>query len=368
MPNHQHLQDILLNAEKGISPSRQNIVDLLNLDHAQQIQQLFETARKIRGQHFHKRIFLYGFLYTSTYCRNDCSFCFFRRSNPDSTRYRKDKSDILSAAMRLAESGVHLIDLTMGEDPVLFNTIGDGFEQLLDLVVSLRKNIALPVMVSPGVMSPIQLERLAEAGASWYACYQETHTRRLFKELRPQQNFDIRMTAKINAHSNGLLIEEGLLCGVDETLDDIAHSLMAMKELHADQIRSMTFIPQPGTPMAGISPTGPHRETILTAVMRILFPGILIPASLDVDGIDGLKRRLDAGANVVTSIVPPGSGLAGVARHSLGIEDGSRTVSAVSSVLAACGLEMASQEEYGQWITRRKKHILDQDSVSKQSA
>jgi len=329
---------------------------------------LFKTARKIRERHFHKRIFLYGFLYTSTYCRNDCSFCFFRRSNPDSTRYRKDKSDILSAAMRLAESGVHLIDLTMGEDPVLFNATGDGFEQLLDLVVSLRKTTGLPVMVSPGVMSHIQLEMLAGAGASWYACYQETHNRRLFETLRPEQNFDTRMTAKINAHSKGLLIEEGLLCGVDETLDDISHSLMAMEELHADQIRSMTFIPQPGTPMAGSSPRGSHRETILTAVMRILFPDILIPASLDVDGIDGLKRRLDAGANVITSIVPPGAGLAGVARHSLGIEDGSRTVRAVSSVLAACGLEIATQEEYGHWITNRQKHILDRDSVSKQSA
>jgi len=368
MSSHKHLQDILLKAGESVSPSRQSIIDLLNIESPQQIQMLFKTARKIRERHFHKRIFLYGFLYTSTYCRNDCSFCFFRRSNPDSTRYRKDKSDILSAAMRLAESGVHLIDLTMGEDPVLFNATGDGFEQLLDLVVSLRKTTGLPVMVSPGVMSHIQLEMLAGAGASWYACYQETHNRRLFETLRPEQNFDTRMTAKINAHSKGLLIEEGLLCGVDETLDDISHSLMAMEELHADQIRSMTFIPQPGTPMAGSSPRGSHRETILTAVMRILFPDILIPASLDVDGIDGLKRRLDAGANVITSIVPPGAGLAGVARHSLGIEDGSRTVRAVSSVLAACGLEIATQEEYGHWITNRQKHILDRDSVSKQSA
>jgi len=367
MSNHQHLQDILLKAENGTDPTRQNIVDLLNLESPQQIQMLFETARKIRGRHFHERIFLYGFLYTSTYCRNDCSFCFFRRSNPDSTRYRKAGPDILSAAMSLAESGVHLIDLTMGEDPVLFDNTGDGFQQLLDLVVSLRKTTGLPVMVSPGVMSPIQIERLSGAGASWYACYQETHNRRLFEILRPEQNFDTRMTAKINAHSNGLLIEEGLLCGVDETLDDIAHSLMEMKMLQADQIRSMTFIPQPGTPMAGVSPGGSHRETILTAVMRIVFPDILIPASLDVDGIDGLKCRLDAGANVVTSIVPPGAGLAGVARHSLGIEDGNRTVSAVSRVLTTCGLEIATQEEYRRWVTRRQRHIFDQDTVFKRS-
>ena len=71
MSNHHHLQDILLKAENGTGPSRQNIVDLLNLENTQQIQMLFESARKIREQHFHKRIFLYGFLYTSTYCRND---------------------------------------------------------------------------------------------------------------------------------------------------------------------------------------------------------------------------------------------------------------------------------------------------------
>ncbi len=355
MPNHHHLQDILFKAENSAGLSRRNIIDLLNLEDPQQTRMLFESARKMRRRYFGKRIFLYGFLYTSTYCRNDCSFCFFRSSNPDSTRYRKAKPDILSAAKRLSESGVHLIDLTMGEDPAIFNDGGDGFEQLVDLVVTLKKTTGLPVMISPGVMTAAQLKMLEQAGVSWYACYQETHTRRLFAQLRPQQNFDTRMASKNNAHSNGLLIEEGLLCGVGETLDDIAHSLTVMKDLQADQIRAMTFIPQPGTPMAAISPVGAHRETILTAVMRLVFPHLLIPASLDVDGIDGLKRRLDAGANIVTSIVPPGAGLAGVARQSLDIEDGRRTVSEVTRVLATCGLEAGTQAEYGHWIAKRRK-------------
>jgi methylornithine synthase len=37
-----------------------------------------------------------------------------------------------------------------------------------------------------------------------------------------------------------------------------------------------------------------------------------------------LKKRLHAGANVVTSIVPPGGGLAGVARPAMDIEEGRR--------------------------------------------
>ena len=351
---YHHLQATLLKAQEGATLSSRNIIDLLSIEDRQETRMLFETARNVRRHHFGNRIFLYGFLYTSTYCRNDCSFCFFRSSNTDSTRYRKSKPDILSAARRLAASGVHLIDLTMGEDPLLFNDRGKGFEQFLDLVVSLKKDTGLPLMISAGVMTAPQLKLLAKAGVSWYACYQETHSRRLFAKLRPGQSFDVRMASKRNAHSHGLLIEEGLLCGVNETLEDLAHSLAAMRELGADQIRAMTFIPQPGTPMSTLTPQGPHRETILIAVMRLLFPDILIPASLDLESIHGLRERLNAGANVVTSIVPPGEGLAGVARQSLGIEDGQRTVRAVAGILTDCGLKIAGREEYGNWMAGRK--------------
>jgi methylornithine synthase len=351
----KNLKDILIKAERGTCISSRDMVDLLSIENPQEISMLFEVSRKLRRQHFGNRVFLYGFIYTSTYCRNDCNFCFFRKSNFDSTRYRKAKAEILSAANSLAESGVHLIDLTMGEDPVLFNDTNEGFEVFLDVVAAVQNSTRLPVMVSPGVMTATQLKMLAKAGATWYACYQETHNHRLFKDLRKDQDFDTRMAAKLDAYLQGLLIEEGLLCGVGETLEDLAHSLVAMKDLHADQIRAMTFIPQRGTPMAVKFPVGAHRETLLIAVMRLLFPNMLIPASLDVDGIDGLKPRLDAGANVVTSIVPPGAGLAGVARHSLGIENGSRTVRAVTSMLSTCGLEAATPEEYGHWIVNRQR-------------
>jgi methylornithine synthase len=163
------------------------------------------------------------------------------------------------------------------------------------------------------------------------------------------------MRAKFEAHSQGLLIEEGVLCGVGERYKDLVHSLMAMQTLRVDQIRAMTFIPQQGTPMAARFSVGAYREILLIAMMRLMFPEALIPASLDVDGIHGLKQRLDAGANVVTSIVPPGSGLAGVARPSLDIEEGKRTVSKVDKVLNACRLQAATLKEYEDWIDKRKQ-------------
>ena len=359
------LETILSKALQEKRLSSEDIVFLLDLNTAEQINTLFTAAKSLRRKYFGNTIFTYGFIYASTYCRNDCRFCFFRRSNSDSQRYRKAKPEIIATARRLADSGVHLIDLTMGEDPALFNSAGKGFDRLVDLAAAVARETGLPIMVSPGVIPEDLLRRLTESGVTWYACYQETHNRKLFQQLRPGQGYDIRLETKQTAHRLNLLIEEGLLCGVGETSRDIAQSIKAMQALDADQIRVMNFVPQPGTPMESQTPADPLREMLISAVLRLVFPNRLIPASLDVDGIDGLKQRLDAGANVVTSIVQPGEGLAGVAQHTLDIEEGKRTQTSVLKVLKACGLRTATHEEYHTWIKSRQAAIGKHDSRRK---
>jgi methylornithine synthase len=99
----------------------------------------------------------------------------------------------------------------------------------------------------------------------------------------------------------------------------------------------------------------PSRELAAIAVLRLALPDRLIPASLDVAGLDGLERRLAAGANVVTSLIPPGQGLAGVAQSALDIEEGRRTVKEVREVLERCALAPASREEYLDWLEARKR-------------
>lgn len=356
----RRLESILNKAQRRMILSSDDIRYLLRLENAEEVNLVFEFARKVRQRCFGDGIFLYGFIYTSTYCRNDCYFCFYRRSNQASTRYRKTKAEILAAAKDLQNSGVNLIDLTMGEDPLIFQNNDAGFNNLVDLVAEVHHTTHLPVMISPGVMTRRQLLILSEAGAVWYACYQETHSRDLFKKLRPQQSYDQRMRSKKEARQQNLLIEEGLLCGAGETINHLAHSLEVMRQQNFDQVRIMTFVPQNGTPMANRPRAKDNREVLLIAIMRIIFPDSLIPASMDVHGVDGLKRRLDAGANVITSIVPPGADLAGVANPSKGIEDGFRTVRAATRILESCNLKKATQSAYVDWVRNRKK-LLNQN-------
>ena len=305
---------------------------------------VFAAAREMRSRHSGDAIFLYGFVYFSTYCRNECAFCFYRADNTESPRYRKTLDEVVAICRDLAASGVVLLDLTLGEDPVVHDD--PGYAGLLELVAAVAEGAGLPVMVSPGVVPESALVGLRAAGADWYALYQETHTPELYERLRVGQPFAARVAARSAARRAGLLVEDGLLTGIGDTIADRARSIVAMREAGWEQARVMTFVPQAGTPLEHVEPAGDAAELLTIAAMRLAMPDRLIPASLDVDGIRGLEKRLDAGANVVTSIVPPTVGLAGVSQAELDIDEGHRTVAGVLPHLQRLGLRAASVDEY----------------------
>jgi methylornithine synthase len=136
----------------------------------------------VREKRFGRDVFVYGFLYYSTYCRNMCNFCFYRRPNLKCRRYRKDPGYVAEVAQLLEESGAHVIDLTSGEDPITDDQ--KRFERIVQLVKLVRESVDMSIMVSPGVVPRSVLGSLKDSGADWYALYQETHNRCLFSNLR----------------------------------------------------------------------------------------------------------------------------------------------------------------------------------------
>jgi methylornithine synthase len=360
------LEEILSKALRLRPLTQEEIFFLLSLNDDKEIFLLFQVAQKLRERFFAERVFAYGFVYFSTYCRNDCRFCSSRASNGQKKRYRKTEAEIMSAALNLAESGVHLIDLTMGEDPLYFDR-EEGFGSLIELTRELKKETGLPLMISPGVVSEKTLRGFADAGVDWYACYQETHNRRLFEELRPDQGYNVRLQNKYLAKKLGLLIEEGIMTGVGETLADIAGSISVMRAMGSQQARVMSFNPQDDTPMAGWHSPLRLRELLIIAVLRLIFPDKLIPASLDIDGREHLIERLEAGANVITSLIPPAMGLCGVSQATLDINEGYRTVIGILPLLDEAGLELATAEDYRIWVNQEKRK-LSRQSLSCEAA
>ncbi len=340
MGQHRSVAGLCADILAGAVPDQDDLETLLEADEEAPL--VFSAAREMRSRHTGDAVFLYGFVYFSTYCRNECAFCFYRADNDECPRYRKTADEVVDICRDLAASGVVLLDLTMGEDPL----VHDDPAMLSELVGAVAAATGTPVMISPGVLPATVLRDLREAGADWYALYQETHTRELYDRLRVGQPFEERVEARDAARRAGLLVEDGLLTGIGDTASDRAASIVAMRVAGWEQVRVMTFVPQAGTPLENVMPAGDTAELLTIACLRLAMPGRFIPASLDVDGIAGLERRLQAGANVVTSIVPPTVGLAGVSQAELDIDEGYRTVHGVLPHLERLGLRPAGVDEY----------------------
>ena len=157
----------------GAAPDQDDLGTLLEAGDEAPL--VYSAAREMRSRHTGDAVFLYGFVYFSTYCRNACAFCFYRADNDECPRYRKTSDEVVEICRDLAASGVVLLDLTMGEDPL----VHDDPATLSELTSAVTEATGTPVMISPGVLPETVLRDLRAAGADWYALYQETHTREL---------------------------------------------------------------------------------------------------------------------------------------------------------------------------------------------
>jgi len=349
------IQETIEKAERTGRLSTDEIFELMSMKDPSDLESLYAAARRVRDREFGKKIFTYGFVYFSTYCKNNCTFCYFRRSNSDVDRYRKTKEEIVSLSASLKDAGINLSDLTMGEDPSMY---ADDYAKLLDIISAVHDEVGINIMASPGALPQRMFAKVRDAGADWYACYQETYNRELFESLRLDQSFDDRRNQKIWAMEAGLLAEDGMMIGLGESVRDRAETIAEMSSLGCGQVRAMTFVPQVGTPMQDFTPYDSTEELKSIAIMRLLNQDKLIPCSLDVEGISGLETRINAGANVVTSIVPPSQHLAGVAQHELDIENGNRSVEHVFELLEGMGHRHATSAEYQSFLdAHRPKRV-----------
>ncbi|WP_394346380.1 methylornithine synthase PylB [Methanococcoides methylutens] len=331
----------------GSELSDDDIRRLLETQSPDEIEKLHYVARRIRDHFFGNKVFMYSFVYFSTYCKNKCTFCYYRNAN-EIDRYRLSVEDIRKICQVIKTEDVHMVDLTMGEDPYFHNKP----ERLAEFVRTVREEVGKPIMISPGVVDNDTLEMLRDNGANFLALYQETYDMELYKQLRVEQSFEGRINSRNHAKRIGYCVEDGILTEVEPDIESTIISLRGLATSNPDMVRVMTFLPQQGTPLEGKEIRDSSSELKIISILRLLYPDKLIPASLDLEGIDGMVHRLNAGANVVTSIISSNSSLEGVVNYDREHAERDRDVKSVIARLKTMGMEPAEQSEFEKLLGR----------------
>ena len=249
-------------------------------------------------------IFLRGLIEFTNYCRNDCLYCGIRRSNSKAERYRLTSEEILDCCEIGYGFGLRTFVLQGGEDM----TYSD--ESFCELIREIKRRYPdCAVTLSVGERPRKTYEAYYEAGADRYLLRHETSSPEHYAMLHPAElTIENRKRCLSDLKDIGFQIGAGFMVGSPyQTYDYLAEDFAYLKELEPHMIGIGPFIHHADTPFAKM-PDGSYEETLYClAMLRLMFPRVLLPATTALGTIDPLGREegIRHGANVIMPSLSP---------------------------------------------------------------
>ncbi len=265
---------------------------------------LAEKADRLRRQIYGNQVYVRGLIEMTNYCKNDCYYCGIRRSNRDCDRYRLTEEQILACCREGYELGFRTFVLQGGEDAWFTD------ERLEALIGEIKKGFPdCAVTLSLGERSPESYERLRQAGADRYLLRHETATKSHYETLHPEtMSFENRMASLRILRSLGYQVGCGFMVGSPgQTAEHLAADLAFIRDFQPDMCGIGPFIPHHATPFGNESAGTLEQTVYLLSIIRLLVPGVLLPATTALGTIDpvGREKGILAGANVVMPNLSP---------------------------------------------------------------
>ena len=266
---------------------------------------LMAAARAERRRVYGDTVFLRGLIEFTNYCSNDCYYCGIRASNRAAVRYRLDEAAILAAVETVVRAGLGTVVLQGGEDPLW--TCG-RLEALVREIRGAHPDLAITLSV--GEHPAACYQALRAAGADRYLLREETADPRHYALLHPpHQQLATRLRALADLRAAGYQVGGGFMVGSPgQSPRELLADLRYLQQLRPEMIGIGPFLHHHETPFAA-APDGDLRLTLrLVALLRLLLPSALLPATtaLATASEAGRVAGLNAGANVLMpNFTPP---------------------------------------------------------------
>lgn len=307
---------------------------LLASDSADELNELYRTASRIRDEQCGPRMVLRGLIEFSSYCKNDCLYCGLNRANPGAERYRLTKDEILESAALVHKAGIRTAVLQSGED-------GCDAEWLADIVREIKSLYDMAITLSVGERPREDYALWKKAGADRFLMRVESSDPELYASLHRGRTLASRLRALDELQSLGYQTGSGIMVGPPgQTLAHIARDILFFASRDFDMIGIGPFIPHPDTPFRDAH-AGSVALTLKTvALTRIVTGNPWLPATTALGSLDRDYRvdALRAGANVVMPNFSPVS-----VKKKYEIYPGKRCISEHTGACAGCMGRIAQQ-------------------------
>ena len=265
---------------------------------------LFDKADERRREFYGVDVYLRGLIELTNYCKNDCYYCGIRRSNANLDRYRLSLDTVLNCCKTGYKLGYRTFVLQGGEDP-FFNE-----ERIVEIVSAIRKRYQdNAITLSLGEHSRESYQRFFDAGANRYLLRHETANMEHYAKLHPESmTLERRIECLWHLKEIGYQVGSGFMVGSPfQTTVCLIADLRFLQQLKPAMIGIGPFLAHRDTPFSRYSGGSLSLTLRLIAILRLMFPYALIPATTALGTIDpqGREWGLRAGANVVMPNLSP---------------------------------------------------------------
>ena len=265
---------------------------------------LFALAQQTAQKSFGRQIFVRGLIEFTNYCKNDCYYCGIRRSNKNAARYRLTQEEILECCRAGYGLGFRTFVLQGGE---AYFYSDEDIAAIVRAIKAQHPNCA--VTLSIGERSRETYAMWKQAGADRYLLRHETADCAHYAKLHPAElSAANRQNCLYTLKELGYQAGAGFMVGSPyQTAENLADDLMFLQKLRPQMIGIGPFIPHHDTPFKD-EPAGSVELTlVLLAVLRLLFPHVLLPATTALGTLapGGRLLGIKAGANVIMPNLSP---------------------------------------------------------------
>ncbi len=265
---------------------------------------LAQKARNVREKYYGKTVYLRGLIEFTNYCKNNCYYCGIRRGNTNAERYRLSEEDILSCSDIGYDLGFRTFVLQGGEDPYYTD------DRIVSIVSSIKKRHPdCAVTLSIGEREKESYQKFFDAGADRYLLRHETADKAHYEMLHPDElSFDHRMQCLRDLKEIGYQVGCGMMVGSPyQTTEHLVKDLRFLKDFKPEMVGIGPFIPHHDTQFADCKAGTVEMTIRLLAIIRLMLPDVLLPATTALGTIDpqGREKGMLAGANVVMPNLSP---------------------------------------------------------------
>ena len=274
------------------------------LETEQENETLRNAADNVRRKIYGNEVYLRGLIEFTNICRNNCYYCGIRRDNRSVNRYRLSEEEILGCCREGYSLGYRTFVLQGGEDMYYSD------KSICGIVYSIKS--AFPdcaVTLSIGERPKESYKAYFDAGADRYLLRHETANEEHYQILHPaEMKLSERKSCLYNLKKLGFQTGAGFMVGSPgQTIETLADDLVFLEELQPQMVGIGPFIPHHDTAFAK-EPAGSVEMTLFfLAVIRIMLPKVLLPATTALGTMDELGREkgMDCGANVIMPNLSP---------------------------------------------------------------